>query len=160
MVARNWKWIRRTLRCCIRWNSLEELWNLFDQYWQGESIPRSSGASRLSEKCSISFFVSLICSLQTIPTPDYVHLHVTLLVTNASHPAPAYFGRGKADDVPTTILTSASAVRRASQDKDTSKSNQVWDLNPFGRKKREEIRKREPKLEVSFVDETDMNKWC
>lgn len=93
---------------------------------------------------------------QTIPTPDYVHLHVTLLVTNASHPSPAYFGRGKADDVPTTVLTSASAVRRASQGKAGPKSSSLWHLDFLRWKRREQIAKHEPKLEVSTaLVETD-----
>ncbi|CEH15781.1 PCYOX1, FCLY [Ceraceosorus bombacis] len=66
--------------------------------------------------------ISLINTHATIPSPPYVHLHVTLLITNASHPNPAYFGRGKSDAVPTSILTTHAALRKA-QKQNTEKQD-------------------------------------
>lgn len=56
--------------------------------------------------------ISLLNSDGYIPPTEYVHLHVTLLVTNASAPRGEYFGRGHDDTMPTTILTTNVAVRK------------------------------------------------
>ncbi|EPQ27775.1 uncharacterized protein PFL1_04520 [Pseudozyma flocculosa PF-1] len=57
--------------------------------------------------------ITLVNTDRRIPRPPYVHLHVTLLATTAKSANPLYFGFGKADDVPATVLTSAESVRRA-----------------------------------------------
>lgn len=56
--------------------------------------------------------ITLVNTETVIPVNPYVHLYVTVLATNASHPNPVYFGRTKGSDVPTTILTSYEAVRK------------------------------------------------
>jgi prenylcysteine oxidase/farnesylcysteine lyase len=61
--------------------------------------------------------ISLLNTHSVIPTYDYVRLHVTILVTTAKQPDPAYFGRGKGDAVPTTILTSHISLRKAQEKK-------------------------------------------
>lgn len=59
--------------------------------------------------------ITLMNTEAVIPVDKYVHLHVTLLATNASHPKAKYFGRTEGSDVPTSILTTYEAVRRAEQ---------------------------------------------
>lgn len=56
--------------------------------------------------------ITLMGTESVIPTTKYVHLYVTLAVTNASHPDPTYFGRGKGSTVPKTIMTTYNAVRQ------------------------------------------------
>lgn len=56
--------------------------------------------------------ITLLNTEANIPSSQYVRLHVTLLVTNASHPKAEYFGRGSGSDIPTTILTTHEAQRR------------------------------------------------
>jgi prenylcysteine oxidase/farnesylcysteine lyase len=59
--------------------------------------------------------ISLLNTHSVIPTYDYVRLHVTILVTTAKQPDPIYFGRGKGDSVPTTVLTSHISLRKAQE---------------------------------------------
>lgn len=59
--------------------------------------------------------ISLLNTHSVIPTYDYVRLHVTILVTTADQPDPSYFGRGKGDAIPNTILTSHIALRKAAE---------------------------------------------
>lgn len=67
-----------------------------------------------------------LVSLQTdkvIPTPPYVHLHVTLVITDSSMPRPEYFGLASGDVVPRVILTTYESMRRASSSKPSAKTN-------------------------------------
>jgi prenylcysteine oxidase/farnesylcysteine lyase len=57
--------------------------------------------------------ITLLNTEATIPVNKYVHLHVTVLATNASHPSSQYFGRTQGSDVPKAILTTYEAVRKA-----------------------------------------------
>lgn len=56
--------------------------------------------------------ITLLNTRAVIPSAKYVHLHVTILVTNAEQPDPRYFGRGEKDSVPTTVLTSHASIRK------------------------------------------------
>lgn len=44
-----------------------------------------------------------------VPHVDYVHLHVTLLVTNATSPKPEFFSKKKDEIIPNTILSTFEA---------------------------------------------------
>lgn len=44
-----------------------------------------------------------------VPKVDYVHLYVTLLVTNATNPRPEFFSKKKDEIVPNTILSTFEA---------------------------------------------------
>jgi len=59
--------------------------------------------------------ITLMNTQSVIPIYDYVHLHVTILVTTAKQPDPTYFGRGKGDSIPTSILTSHISIRKAEE---------------------------------------------
>lgn len=50
-----------------------------------------------------------------IPEQDYVHLHVTLLTTNAPWPSPAYFGLLDYRPIPGTILTTDATYRKTGE---------------------------------------------
>ncbi len=56
--------------------------------------------------------ISLLNSDGYIPHTEYVHLHVTLVVTTAASPRGEYFGRGADDVMPTTVLTTYNAIRK------------------------------------------------
>ncbi|CAO1636851.1 unnamed protein product [Sympodiomycopsis kandeliae] len=58
--------------------------------------------------------ITLMGTESVIPINKYVHLYVTLVATNASHPDPTYFGRGKGSAIAKTIMTSYNAVRTQS----------------------------------------------
>lgn len=60
--------------------------------------------------------ITLLNTDKVIPTTPYVRLHVTLVVTSAPQPNPAYFGRGEKDVVPTSILTSHASLRKAEEE--------------------------------------------
>ncbi|PWN52994.1 hypothetical protein IE53DRAFT_384552 [Violaceomyces palustris] len=57
--------------------------------------------------------ITLLNTDKRIASPPYARVCVTLFSTTAKSARPDYFGRGKNDDVPTTILTSYESVRRA-----------------------------------------------
>lgn len=59
--------------------------------------------------------ITLMNTEAVIPAYDYVRLHVTILVTTAKQPSPAYFGRGDGDSIPTEILTSHVSLRKAEE---------------------------------------------
>jgi prenylcysteine oxidase/farnesylcysteine lyase len=59
--------------------------------------------------------ITLINTQAVIPLYDFVHLHVTILVTSAKQPNPGYFGRGSGDSIPTSILTSHVSLRKAEE---------------------------------------------
>lgn len=61
--------------------------------------------------------IVLLNTHSVIPAYDFVHLHVTILVTSAKHPDPTYFGRGNRDEIPTSILTSHVGLRKAEEKK-------------------------------------------
>ena len=99
--------------------------------------------------------IVLLNTHATIPAYDFVHLHVTIVVTSAKHPNPAYFGRGKGDDIPTSILTSHVSLRKEEEKrrkdelkrrrgKAPLKGTKWW---PGGGKEE----KRGPKLEVRLA---------
>lgn len=57
--------------------------------------------------------ITLMNTESVIPVNKYVHLYVTLVATNASHPDPTYFNRGKGSTVAKTIMTTWNAVRKS-----------------------------------------------
>ncbi|KAN0064303.1 hypothetical protein ACQY0O_002494 [Thecaphora frezii] len=57
--------------------------------------------------------ITLLNTDRRVAKPPYVHLYVTVLTTTAKTPNPEYFGFGRGDEVPRTILTSDESVRRA-----------------------------------------------
>ncbi|PWN36762.1 uncharacterized protein FA14DRAFT_140693 [Meira miltonrushii] len=65
--------------------------------------------------------ITLLNTNAVIPTPRYVHLHVTLVITKADQPNPAYFGRGEKDVIPNSILTSHASVRKAEEEEEKKK---------------------------------------
>jgi prenylcysteine oxidase/farnesylcysteine lyase len=97
--------------------------------------------------------ITLMNTRSVIPAYDFVHLHVTILVTTAKHPNPIYFGRGKGDSIPTNILTSHASIRKAEEkrrkagekgDEPKEKARTSW----WPGKKRQDAN-RVPHLEVS-----------
>ena len=57
--------------------------------------------------------ISLPADLSSlIPPQPYIHLHVTLLTTNASSPNPDYFGYKPGSQVPTFVMTTFDGARR------------------------------------------------
>ncbi|KDN46629.1 hypothetical protein K437DRAFT_256136 [Tilletiaria anomala UBC 951] len=56
--------------------------------------------------------ITLLGADAHFPPIEYVHLHVTLAVTNTSSPRPEYFGRGQDEVMPKTVLTSKVSVRK------------------------------------------------
>lgn len=65
--------------------------------------------------------ITLLNTNAVIPTPSYVHLHVTLVITRANQPNPAYFGRGEKDVIPNSILTSHASIRKAKEEEEKRK---------------------------------------
>ncbi|CAO1630352.1 unnamed protein product [Parajaminaea phylloscopi] len=85
--------------------------------------------------------IALVGTEALIPVKKYVHLHVTLAATNASHPKPKYFGRTEGSDVPITILTTSEALRHKNADKTASPtprgaSERPWTSRLWGRSQR------------------------
>lgn len=76
--------------------------------------------------------ITLLNTEATIPSVSYVRLHVTIVVTTAPQPNPAYFGRGEKDSVPTSILTSHVALRKSDEKPKNSKNSSVWTSWPWG----------------------------
>lgn len=62
--------------------------------------------------------IRVVGASQVVPRTEYVRLHVTLLVTNASQPSGVYFGKGSGSVVSRTILTALGTTRGRST-KDT-----------------------------------------
>ena len=56
--------------------------------------------------------VTLLDSDLELPPTEYVRLHVTMVTTNATCPKSEYFGRGKGEIMPKSILTSYISARR------------------------------------------------
>lgn len=65
--------------------------------------------------------ITLLNTNAVIPTPSYVHLHVTIVITKADQPNPVYFGRGEKDVIPNSILTSHTSVRKAKEEEEKRK---------------------------------------
>lgn len=74
--------------------------------------------------------ISLLNTHSVIPTYDYVGLHVTILVTTANQPDPSYFGRGKSDAIPNTILTSHIALRKAAELEKSKQGEKLVEQEP------------------------------
>lgn len=72
--------------------------------------------------------ITLMGTEAVIPVKKYVHLHVTLIATNASHPKAQYFGRTEGSDVPTTILTTYEAERKKARGSIASKDTSIGRL--------------------------------
>jgi prenylcysteine oxidase/farnesylcysteine lyase len=78
--------------------------------------------------------ITLLNTHTVIPTPEYVHLHVTILVTDSQQPDPRYFGRGEKDAIPNSILTSHIALRKEKEEKEREKRRK--DKNKDGKQQR------------------------
>ncbi|MCO5590077.1 hypothetical protein L7F22_044046 [Adiantum nelumboides] len=65
--------------------------------------------------------ITLLNTNVVIPTPNYVHLHVTIVITKADQPNPAYFGRGEKDAIPNSILVSHTSLRKAEEEEEKRK---------------------------------------
>jgi prenylcysteine oxidase/farnesylcysteine lyase len=100
--------------------------------------------------------ITLMNTQAVIPAYDYVHLHVTILVTTAKQPNPIYFGRGEGDSIPTSILTSHISIRKEEEERKKEEKKK----QEGGKKKMEkhgwwpgsgQDSKKGPQLEVSMT---------
>lgn len=71
-----------------------------------------------------------------VPPQPYVHLHVTLLATTASHPSPEYFGLGPNEKVPRVILTTGIRAREGG---DEPEFNSLTYHGPVAPGRKEEV---------------------
>jgi len=53
-----------------------------------------------------------------VPPQQYVHLHVTLVITSAPQPRPEPFGRSEPDKIPRSVLTTGSGWRKGGKQPD------------------------------------------